>query len=296
MNFNVLKEIIKSEVRFNEQMKKYTTFQIGGIADAFVFPEDLIELKKIILFSKKESISYFVIGNGSNILVKDEGIRGIVISLKKVCNKLELNNNELIVGSGLKLNDVLTFTYKNNFSGLEFLIGIPGTIGGAIKMNAGIREKSISEIIKEIYLMDENGNIISLPKDKVCFGYRQTFLPYNSIILETKLELQPSNKKEIKKKMEFFLNKKKETQPLNKKSAGCVFKNPIEESAGYLIDKAGLKGTKIGDAMVSLQHANFIVNENQAKAKDVLELIEFIKTKVKKQFNINLELEIKIIG
>ncbi|MCM8791609.1 MAG: UDP-N-acetylmuramate dehydrogenase [Candidatus Omnitrophica bacterium] len=285
---------LRSKVRRDILLSKHTTFKIGGKADFFVEPINLEDLRKLLMIAKDKKLRIFIIGQGSNILVHDEGVRGIVVKFNsEYFRKIRLLYNCLKVGAGVKLNEVLQFCLKKGLSGLEFLIGIPATVGGALVMNAGGRWGCIGERVKEVKVMDYNGNIKKIKSQDLRFSYRYSNLR-RFIILEVLLKLVKADKEEILKKINYFLRYRKLTQDLSYPSAGCIFKNPKGLSAGELIELCGLKGKTIGDARVSLRHANFIINQGNASAKDVLSLIDYIRDKVKKKFNLDLELEIEI--
>jgi UDP-N-acetylmuramate dehydrogenase len=288
--FSNLKGRVKTEVL----LSRYTTFKIGGKADFLIEPFDLEDLKKILKKSKENKLKVFIMGQGSNLLVRDEGINGVVVRLNSdYFKKIKILDDCIWASSGLNLSKILQFCIKNGLSGLEFLAGIPGTLGGALAMNAGTKEASIGERVKEVKVMDYNGNVKRLNCDDIKFGYRDSSLK-RFIILEALLKLERKSKKDILNKIKHFQKYRRLTQELLYPSAGCIFKNPSGFSAGELIDACGLKGKSIGGAEVSLKHANFIINRNHASAKDVLELIDYIQDKVKKKFNIDLELEIEV--
>ena len=285
---------LKGKVRRNELLKHHTTFKIGGPAKFFIEPKDADELRLLLNLLKRYKLSTFVIGAGSNILISDKGINGAVLRLNSAYfKKINRKGNSLTVGSGTLLNQALSLCKRCGLSGLEFLVGIPGTVGGALVMNAGLPGKNIADFIENVRVMDYNGNIKTLNKKNIKFGYRISNLS-KYIILSAHLKLSKGTKEEINNRISGYLNYRRRTQDLSWPSAGCIFKNPPGYSAGQLIDLCGLKGKKISGARVSMRHANFILNLKDAKAKDVLKLMGFIKKKVKNKFNINLEPEIKI--
>ena len=241
------------------------------------------------------NIPVTIIGNGSNTLVTDKGIRGITVKL--YFDEIEFKDDRLIVGSGVLLPKLAMVAYENGLSGLEFACGIPGTVGGGVFMNSGAYSMQISDTIVETTFIDENLNIKTINNDEQEFSYRKSiFQKKNWIIISTKLHLEKGNKEEIKKKMDEYSLSRKEKQPLNMPSAGSVFKRGENYIAAKLIDESGLKGYSIGGAEVSTKHAGFIVNAGNATAEDVLMLVDKIKAVVKEKYNVNLELEIKIIG
>lgn len=302
-----LNSVIKGKVKFEEPLSGHTTFRIGGPAWAWVEPADTDELRNLILFSRQEAIPLFIIGRGSNILVKDGGLKGIVVSLESEnFRKIDFDLHNLTGGSGLKISELLNLSRMLGLGGCEFLSGIPGTLGGAVVMNAGVRNAvkesrydflTVGNLVEEVEVMDYEGNFRRLSKRELKFSYRNSNL-FEYIILRCTLKLGPRPKESIEKDIEEFLKRKKDSQDLNFPSAGCIFKNPKDLfiSAGELIESSGLKGERIGYAQVSRKHANFIINRQDAKAGDVLRLMDLIIQKVEKDHGITLEPEIKIIG
>src|SRR3989338_6303653 len=285
---------LKGRVKLKEPLKNYTTFKIGGRARYFIEPQDFTDLKLLLNFSKRYRIPVFVIGRGSNILVNDKGMDAIVLHLNSgPFKQISLSNNFLEAGSAVLLSQVINFTRKHNLSGAEFLSGIPGTVGGALVMNAGVKGRSISNLVEDVAVMDYNGKIKTLSKRDINFGYRRSDLS-KYIVLSVRMKLKKTNEREINDRISRYLNYRKVTQDLSHPSAGCIFKNPKGISAGRLIDLCGLKGRRIGGAFVSLRHANFILNLKKASAKDVINLISFIKHEVRKKFLVDLKPEIKI--
>ncbi len=291
---------IKGEIRYGEPMKNHTSFKIGGPADIMVFPQDLQDLANLLHIADEEKVSLFILGKGTNILVKDGGIRGIVVNLQrfdKIMIESEDENGEAVIfaEAGVNLSRLLNFTASHGLTGLEFTAGIPGSVGGAVFMNAGSFDGEIKDVLKQIRMMDLKGNVIEIDREDIKFSYRTAKLP-KGIILGGSFALHKNNSKKIKDKITVLIGRRKEKQPVGAPSAGSVFKNPAGGYAGALIESAGLKGYRIGDAEVSEKHANFIVNKGRAIAKDVISLINVIKEKVKKEKGVALKLEIKIIG
>lgn len=285
---------LRGRVKLNEPLENYTTLKIAGRAKFFIEPKDINDLKLLLSLLRRYKIPLRIIGAGSNILVSDKGVDAAVIRLDSpYFNRLSLKNGYLEVGSGVGLNEVVLATQRRGLSGVEFLAGIPGTIGGALAMNAGIPQANIAQTVKDITVMDYYGNIKTLNKKDIKFSYRSSHLS-RYIILSARLKLVKKNKRKIKDEINKYLNYRHITQDLSLPSCGCIFKNPRGDSAGRLIDLCGLKGKRIGDAFVSLKHANFILNLGNAKAGDVFKLMDLIKKKVKKRFNVTLEPEIKI--
>lgn len=293
-NFETTQKIL-----YNEPMKKHTSFKIGGNADLFISVKNEKELKQALNYAKQEQLPITIIGNGSNILVSDKGIRGLVIKID--IQYININKKEdyveAQVGSGNKMMGLAIQLKNQEISGFEQLSGIPGTIGGAIYMNAGAYGKEMKDIVICSKCMDMAGNTFELSNKEHQFEYRSSiFNKKEYIILETKLKLQNGTKEEIEKKMNEFLDQRKEKQPLEYPSAGSTFKRQDGIITAKLIDECGLRGYKIGGAMVSEKHAGFIVNIGNATAKDVLNLIEYVKDKVYENYKVKIEEEIKIIG
>jgi UDP-N-acetylmuramate dehydrogenase len=295
---------IRGKVSYDEPMERHTSFRIGGPADIWVEPEDVADLKTCIGLSSDRGVPLFVIGNGSNLLVRDEGIRGIVVNMSSPSLKnIYWGNRKVSVTSSITLREFLDFCSSKGLGGLEFLTGIPGSVGGAVMTNAGARHYkrneewlSISDFIDEIRVMDHNGDTMILDRDKLSFGYKQLDLKDN-VILEAKFLLSRATKEDVIAESRRFLKRKKETQALNLPSAGCIFKNPTgcNKSAGQLIDECDLKGAKIGGAEISKKHANFIINMGHARSRDVMALIDLVRYEVKNRFSIDLSLEIRIV-
>ncbi len=291
--------IPKDNILFNQPMSKHTTFKVGGVAECYIKIEDIQQLRNILKFAKQENIPITILGNGSNVLVLDGGIKGIVLNIR--FNKIEMMNLDkkifANIGAGIKISILGHLLLKNGITGFEELSGIPGTIGGAVRMNAGAHGKEFKDIISSVICMDYDGNIHQFENKDMKFEYRSSILKYkNYIVLEVHMELQKGEKKDIKEKMDEYANYRKEKQPIEYPSAGSTFKRGTDFITAKLIDEAGLKGYSIGGAEVSCKHAGFIINKGNATAKDILELIEYVKNKVEEKFNKEIELEIEIIG
>lgn len=277
-------------------LEEYTSFRIGGKAKYFFIAETKEELIKAISAAKKLNLPFFILGGGSNLLISDKGFNGLVI--KNLNIKYYTLNAKIVTGTGISLSKLVAIATKKRLTGLEWASGIPGTVGGAIFGNAGSFKKSIGDIIREVEIFDFKDLKIKIYNFKKCeFSYRESIFKRNNnlIILSVTIQLKKGNEKEIKRKIKDFFNYKQNIQPLNFPSAGSIFKNPENISAGALIEKCGLKGEKIRGAMVSEKHANFIINFNNAKSEDVKSLIKLIKTKVKNKFKIKLKEEIKYL-
>ncbi len=288
---------ICSNTRFNVALAPYTTFRIGGKAWALCEAVNLKELRELVAYLNIEHIPYFVLGNGSNILVSDSGFRGVVIRLKGEFEKLNSKKDGLIIaGAGVSISRLLRYCVENGLGGLEFLAGIPGTVGGALFMNAGAFGGEIADKVAEVMIVNPSGDVILKERKELNFSYRKMHLNKGAVITTVSFSLEACNKEEIKNRISFYIQRKKQSQPVNCLSAGCVFKNPEGDYAGALIEKAGLKGKRIGDAIVSEIHANFIINKGNSSASDVMALINLIKNKVKAKDGIELEPEIQFLG
>lgn len=276
----------------NEPLSEYTTLKIGGEAKLIAFPkeEEILELLRVI---KNEGINYFIIGGGSNLLISDRGYNGVIINTKEM-NSINLNEEFLTLSAGVNLMKAVIFSVKRGLSGLEGLIGIPGTVGGAIFGNAGSFGYEIKDCLYEIEVIDENLKLKTLKASELNFSYRSSGLPESIFIKSARFKLRRESQNLLEKIKE-FISKKRETQPLKECSAGCVFKNPEGTSAGYLIDKAGLKGMRIGDIMISPVHANYFINVGKGTASDFLKLMELVKERVFKVFGVELKPEIRFL-
>lgn len=298
--YKSIKDIVGEEnILINEPMKKHTSIKVGGNADIFVKANTIEKVKAIYSFAKKEKINLNVLGNGTNVLVKDNGIRGIVlkIDIDKIEVRKEGNKVYIRVGAGVPIIKLSKIAYENSAKGLEFAIGIPGTLGGAIKMNAGAYGSEMKNIVMTTTYLDNNGNTKKVTNLEQEFKYRSSiFFEIEGIILESELELELGDKEEIKKKMNENLINRKEKQPLDKPSCGSTFKRGDDFITAKLIDECGLKGLCVGGAIVSTKHAGFVMNNGNATAKDFIELTNQVKNEVYEKFNKNIELEVQIMG
>ena len=295
---------LDKKIKSRVDLSAYTSFRIGGEARFFFEPRDLKELREALVFAGNKHIPVLVLGEGSNILVNDAGVEALVIKLAgKDFKDLRVNGTYLRAGCGLKLNRILSAAKERGLSGLEFLAGIPGTLGGALMGNAGAWGRSIGDLVEEVSVLDYNGKPKLLKKKQLEFGYRRSNL-FKYIIIEAKLKLVQGEPREIAASANRFLREKKLRQGNNLPNAGCVFKNPMAAasggqginnlSAGKLIDACGLKGRSAGGAVISSLHANFILNKEKARSKDVLSLMRLARREVQKRFKITLEPEIRI--
>ena len=291
------KAVGMDSILFNEPMSKHTTYKIGGNCDVMLLPENDDEVLALIKLCRRNNIPFYVMGNGSNLLVRDGGVRGAVIKISSKMSEVKACGNKIVAQAGALLGNVVKVAYENCLSGLEFATGIPGAIGGAITMNAGAYGGNMQQVVSSVKACDTEGNVIELKADELNFGYRQSVVRSNRLtVLSCELELVPGNKADIKEKMDTLSAKRRAMQPLSLPSCGSVFKRPEGHYIGKLIEEAGLKGTTVGGAQVSQLHANFIVNIDNATAKDVLDLIEVVKARVFEAFNVQIETEVIVIG
>ena len=280
----------------NELLKKHTSFKIGGPADYFCAPKNIEEICQALKFANNRSLRVAVIGAGSNLLVLDEGIRGLVIKLARGLNSISIEGNRVRVGAGVILPRLVRFLTNKGFGGAEFLVGIPGTLGGAAVMNAGAWGKRISDLIEKVIILDSKGELKTIKKRNLGYAYRKSNLQNKKwIVVEVFLKLRRKKKQRIKKRIKAIFTKRKNRHPLGIPNSGSIFKNPKGLVAGKLIEVAGGKGMRVGDAQVSVKHANFIVNLGEAKARDVIKLMTRVQKAVKDKFKILLEPEIKIM-
>lgn len=295
-----LQEVInKKNILKSEPMSKHTSFKIGGVADYFIKITSVDELKSLFKIAKKHKMPITLVGNGTNLLVRDGGIRGFVVKLELNNFKIKrtTKNIEITAESGITLAALANIALKEEITGLEFLSGIPGTIGGALRMNAGAYGGEMKDLVVKTRYITYDGKIKTITNKEHKFEYRNSvFSELNVIILDTTLSLAKGNKKEIDAKMKEYAASRKEKQPLEYPNAGSAFKRKEGYITAQLIDEAGLKGYSIGDAEVSTKHAGFIINKGKATAKDVLALVEHVKKTIKEKNNLDIELEIIVLG
>ena len=283
-------------IRRNEPLAKHTTLRIGGPADVYVEPASEADLAAVVKFCHERSLPFFVIGRGSNLLVRDGGVRGVVICLAQAnFSRIEVAGERLCCGAGAKLKNVAVEAKRNGLTGVEFLEGIPGSVGGALRMNAGAMGAWTFDAVESVRLMDFDGTVRELAPKEMSVEYRSCATLKTNIALGAVFKCKPAPRGEIEKRMKAFSEKRWESQPAAP-SAGCTFKNPGPIPAGKLIDELGLKGTRVGGAVVSAEHGNFIMNEGSATAHDVLELIAVLKQRAKDKRGIDLQTEVEIIG
>ncbi|MGH7233360.1 MAG: UDP-N-acetylmuramate dehydrogenase [Nitrospiraceae bacterium] len=285
---------IAGDVRFNAPLREYTSFKIGGPADVLVAPNQVEDLSRLMVQARAAKVPIFMIG-GTNLLVQDGGIRGVVISLSKLKAITDEPNGVLYAEGGVIMPTLLQHAIGRSLSGLEWAAGIPGTVAGCVVMNAGTRLGEMKQAVKAVRMVDLRGRIRDYPAAEIPFSYRRAHLP-RGIVVGVWLQLTPADREHIQAVVKDYLRYRKATQPLTLPNAGCAFKNPAMDAAGRLIEAAGLKGFKIGDAQVSEKHANFVVNLGHARAVDVIELIKTVGQTVQEKTGVRLELELKIVG
>jgi len=287
----------EERVLIDELMSNHTSFKIGGPADIMVFPSNSAQLGEIIKYFINSKTPYMVMGNGTNLLVSDKGIRGVVIKIYDNMDKYVFNGEYLEIEAGMLISKASKIAFQNSLSGLEFAEGIPGTIGGAVTMNAGAYIGEMAMVVYETEYIDTNGNIITVTGQEHSFSYRTSIIQKTKgIVLKTRLKLKAGDSQKIKELMNDFNFKRRDKQPLEWPSAGSVFKRPEGYFVGKLIDDCSLRGYRIGGARISDKHSGFIINTGAATCKDVLELIKHIQSTVKEHFDVELEPELRIVG
>ena len=292
-----LRGSVSGTVLLNERLSPYTSWKIGGPADIFFLPENSQEVKTSVVEAAREGIPVTILGNGTNVLIRDGGIDGLVIKLSQL-RTVRRNGDSIFAEAGTGLPFLVSRALKECLSGLEFAVGIPASLGGAVVNNAGAHGLNIQNVLVEVQTLDAKGYLLTYGTDDLNFGYRSSSLKFSGerIVLAAELRLRQEASHRIKERMENFVEYRRSTQPVRAATAGSVFINPPQVSAGYLIEQAGLKGTKIGSAQVSVKHANFIVNTGGATASDVLALINLVQEGVHKKFGIKLLTEIQVLG
>jgi len=288
--------LIKGRVLFGAPMRKYTSIKVGGPADSLLFPKNVEELRKVFQYAKRRNIPFFILGRGTNLIVKDKGIRGWVISLTQGMKKAQMEEDVVTAEAGLSLQRLVQFTILKGLTGLEPFFGIPGTVGGGLAMNAGAWGVELKDVLLSITLMKEDGEILERPRSRLNFSYRNLVLPSSWIILRGRFQLKKGKKEEILERVKSYSEMRKRTQPLDYPSAGSIFKNPEEGPAGKWIEEVGLKGFRMGQAMVSDCHANFIINLGKATAEEVIRLIEWMEKRIYEEKGISLEREVRVVG
>jgi len=294
----LLRELTESEVRRNEPMSRHTSFRIGGPADVLVMPRTVEDLSRAVRLTRAYGVPLTITGNGSNLLVRDGGIRGVVVKLGEHFQRIEVEPPRMVVQAGALLGDVSRAAAAHALTGLEFAVGIPGTLGGAIIMNAGAYGGEMKDVVTRVTILDpDDGELHALTPEDLAFGYRKSALQgTRRIVAEVEMALRPGDGAAILERMAELTRLRESKQPLSFPSAGSVFKRPPGRYVGPMVEELGLKGYRIGDAQVSEKHAGFIVNCGKATARDVLALIAHVRAEVERAFGVTLETEVQVIG
>lgn len=293
-----LKTLLKEDsIRYNEPMSKHTTFRIGGNAAVMVFPKTVEDISALLKWKEENQVPFVIVGNGSNLLVSDKGFDGVVMKLQSNFNELTEENGRIIAQAGCSLYKLAAFAREHGLSGLEFAGGIPGTVGGAVRMNAGAYDGEMSQVIEQVVALDHRGNRKVFHKEECKFGYRRSIIKDEEYyVVEAVFQLSKGEYDAIKEKQEGFDRLRRQKQPLEFPSAGSTFKRPEGYFAGKLIQDAGLRGYQVGGAAVSEKHCGFVINKEKATAKEVMQLIQDVQSEVQKQFGVTLEMEVERIG
>lgn len=285
-----------SNVRCDEPMSSHCTFRAGGTAKYYVIPDEYKKVRDVLRLCVEENIPYYVIGNASNLLVQDDGFDGVIIEIDSALAKIEINGNEIVAKAGAKLSKIAVKALNESLTGFEFAHGIPGNLGGAVTMNAGAYGGEMKDVLKWVKVLDNNGEMKTLKAEELELGYRTSIIVKEKmIVLEACIELHEGNRDEIEMHMKELMAKRKEKQPLEYPSAGSTFKRPEGYFAGKLIQDAGLKGYRVGGAMVSEKHSGFVINYDNATATDIINLMKDVRKKVYEEFQVTLEPEVKIL-
>lgn len=295
---NIVRKVLEGysgEIRFDEPIAPYTSLKIGGPAEAMVFPRSSAEVILLMERIGQHRLPYLILGGGSNLIVRDGGLPGVVVHLKHLSRITFQEPEILLADAGVSYPKLSTEAMAKGLSGLEFAAGIPGTVGGAVAMNAGIPGEETASVLSSVTLVDEEAKVRTLPKEAIRFGYRTAALP-KGIVTSASFRLTPAAPAEVEQKLKRLLKRRRETQPLSYPNVGSVFTNPPGDYAGRLVESVGLKGFRIGDAQISERHGNFIINLGNAKAGEILALIAEMRKRVQEQYGISLELEAKVVG
>ena len=274
----------------------HTSLRVGGPVSCILRPLDLAGLQTAVQVLNQKHYPYFILGRGTNLLVQDAAVRAVAISLEEGFSQVECVDGRVKAGAGLRLSRLLRFCLQRSLSGLEFIAGIPGSVGGALRMNAGTQAGEMADVCDAVHLVLSDSTLVRLERARLSFSYRKLQLPPAAVLVEAEFLLTPGSREQIRRRIHSFLEVRKEKQPWRLPSAGSVFKNPPGDFAGRLIEAVGLKGVRIGDAQISSKHANFIVNRGQARARDILALIQLAQEKVEREFGVHLELELQVVG
>jgi UDP-N-acetylmuramate dehydrogenase len=287
---------IRGEVRFKEPLSFHTSLRIGGPADFFIVPQDVEDIRLALAFADKEQLPVAVVGGGNNLLVRDRGLRGVVLKLEGCLGRAEFHGEEAVAGAGVSLSALIREAAALNLGGLECLVGIPATIGGAVAMNAGTLDGWIGDFVSAVYFLHADGTLGEYKPGAGAYGCRSFAAPPGAVLIGTRLRLQRRPYADIQRDIKVRLKQKKSTQPLALASVGCVWKNPPGETASRMIEKVGLKGKRLNGAEISAKHVNFIVNRGGAMGADVMALMELTRERVQNHFGIRLEPEIRVLG
>ncbi len=288
--------LIKGKVLFDAPMRQFTSMKVGGPADSLFFPRNVDELAKVVRSARRKKFPLLVLGKGTNLVVRDKGVRGWVVNLTQGMKKIRMDGEVVEAEAGLPLQRLVQFSIQKSLTGIEPFSGIPGTVGGGVAMNAGAWGAELKDVLLSVTLMREDGEIVERSRSRLRFSYRGLVIPSSWIILKGRFRLKKGKKEEILERVKSYSEMRKKKQPLDYPSAGSIFKNPKEGAAGKWIEEAGLKGFRIGQAMISERHANFIINLGRAKAEEVIRLMEFVEKKVYEERGISLEREVKVVG
>jgi UDP-N-acetylmuramate dehydrogenase len=288
--------IIQGSVLFNAPLRRYTSMKVGGPVDALLFPADVDDVRRVVHRARKKSIPLLILGKGTNLIVKDRGVRGWAINLTRGLRKIRRDGDRVDAEAGGLLQRLVQFSAQKSLTGFEPFTGIPGTVGGGLAMNAGAWGAELKDLVLSITLMEEDGKIVERSRSNLEFSYRGLLLPPASILLKARFQLRRGDREEIRERIASYSERRKRSQPLDDPSAGSIFKNPREARAGKVIDEIGLKGFRIGQAMVSERHGNFIVNLGNATAAEIIQVMEWVEKKVYERKGISLEREVKVVG
>ena len=288
--------LIGGRVFFDASMRKFTSIKVGGPADSLLFPKNVEELRKVVRYAKRKNIPFLILGRGTNLVVRDKGVRGWVISLTRGMKKVQMEGEEVEAEAGLSLQRLVQSTIQKGLTGLEPFFGIPGTVGGGLAMNAGAWGSELKDVLLSITLMKEDGEVVERSRSRLNFSYRSLALPSSWIILKGRFQLKKGKQEEILERVRSYSEMRQRIHPLDYPSAGSIFKNPKEGPAGKWIEEVGLKGFRMGQAMISDRHANFIVNLGKAKAEEVINLMEWVEKRIYEEKGISLEREVRVVG
>jgi len=277
-------------------MRQFTSIKVGGPADTLLFPKDVTELGKILRLVRRKRIPMMILGKGTNLVVKDQGFRGWVVCLTQGLKKVRQEGDVVEADSGVSLQRLVQFAIQKGLTGLEPFFGIPGTVGGGLAMNAGAWGVELKDVLLSMTIMREDGEVMERSRQRLKFSYRTLDLPVSWVILKGRFQLRRGKKEEILEQVKSYSEMRKKTQPLDYPSAGSIFKNPKEGPAGKWIEEAGLKGFRVGQAMISDRHANFIINLGKASAEEVIHLMEMVERKIYEEKGISLEREVRVVG